>query len=94
MNNLDYKKLSKEMLENLYCDGMVFVVYPNGETEVTTQNAGYFPVKPVAKLDLSAWYWKSGVLGEYDLDNLSEEGKDYLIEYLAEEIEIEVNKVG
>ena len=50
MNNLDYKKLSKEMLENLYCDGMVFVVYPNGETEVTSQSAGYFPVEPVAKL--------------------------------------------
>ena len=94
MNNLDYKKLSKEMLENLYCDSMVFVVYPNGETEVTTQNAGYFPVGPVAKLDLSAWYWESGVLGEYDLDNLSEKDKDYLIEYLAEEIEVEVAKVG
>lgn len=43
MNNLDYKKLSKEMLENLYCDGMVFVVYPNGETEVTTQKRRLFP---------------------------------------------------
>ena len=94
MNNLDYKKLSKEMLENLYCDGMVFVVYPNGETEVTSQSAGYFPVEPVAKLDLSAWYWEPGVLGGYDLDNLSEEDKEYLIEYLAEEIEAKVAKVG
>lgn len=94
MENFDYESLAKEMLENLYQDGMMFVVYPDGETEVTSQNAGYFPVKPVAKLDLSAWYWKSGVLGRYDLDNLSEEDKGYLIEYLAEEIESEVAKVA
>lgn len=94
MENFDYESLAKEMLENLYHDGMMFVVYPDGETEVTSQNAGYFPVKPVAKLDLSAWYWKSGVLGGYDLDNLSEEDKGYLIEHLAEEIESEVAKVA
>ena len=90
MKDFDYKALAKELLENLYHDGMIFVIYPDGESEVTSQNAGYFPIKPLAKIDLSAWYWKSGVLGGYDLENLSEEDADYLIEYLAEEIESEV----
>ena len=94
MTNFDYKTLAKELLKNLYHDGMMFVVYPDGKTEVTSQNAGYFPVKPVAKLDLSAWYWKSGELGNYDLENLSKEDENYLIEYLAEEIESEVAKVA
>lgn len=94
MKDFDYKALAKELLENLYRDGMMFVVYPDGESEVTSQNAGYFPVKPVAKLDLSAWYWESGVLGKYDLENLSEEDTDYLMDYLAEEIESEVAKVA
>jgi hypothetical protein len=94
MKDFDYKALAKELLENLYRDGMIFVIYPDGESEVTSQNAGYFPIKPLAKIDLSAWYWKSGVLGGYDLENLSEEDADYLIEYLAEEIESEVDQAA
>ena len=31
-------------------------------------------------------------LGEYDLEKLSEEDESFLIDYLAEEIEIELNK--
>lgn len=94
MKDFDYKALAKELLENLYRDGMMFVVYPDGESEVTSQNAGYFPIKPLVKIDLSAWYWESGVLGEYDLENLSEADTEYLIEYLEEEIESEVAKVA
>lgn len=94
MKDFDYKALAKELLENLYRDGMMLVVYPDGESEVTSQNASYFPIKPLANIDLSAWYWESGVLGGYDLENLSEEDTDYLIEYLAEEIESEVAKVA
>lgn len=80
------------MLSNLYSDGMIFVIYPDGKTEVTTQNAGYFPVKPLAKIDLSKWYWESGTFGEYDLENLSEEDEGFIIDYLAEEIEIDLNE--
>lgn len=80
------------MLSSLYSDGMVFIVYPDGKTEVTTQSVGYFPVKPLAKIDLSKWYWESGTLGEYDLENLSEEDEGFIIDYLAEEIEIDLNE--
>lgn len=93
MEKLNCKSLAKDLLSNLYSDGMIFVVYPDGKTEVTTQSAGYFPIKPLAKIDLSQWYWSSGTLGEYDLEKLSEEDKNFLIDYLAEEIETELNKV-
>ena len=43
MKELNYKALAEELLDNLYHDGMVFVIYSDGETEITTQNAGYFP---------------------------------------------------
>lgn len=88
MKDLDYKELAKELLDNLYYDGMVFVIYSDGETEITTQNAGYFPNSDeiVSKIPLDSWYWESGVLGDYDLDNLSEADKEYLIDYLAEDI--------
>lgn len=92
MKEMNYKSLAKELLSSLYSDGMVFIVYPDGKTEVTTQNAGYFPVKPLAKIDLSKWYWESGTLGEYDLENLSEEDEGFIIDYLAEEIEIDLNE--
>ena len=92
MEKLNCKSLAKELLSSLYSDGMVFIVYPDGKTEVTTQNAGYFPVKPLAKIDLSRWYWISGTLGEYDLENLSEEDEIFLIDYLTEEIGTELNK--
>ena len=62
MEKLNCKSLAKDLLSNLYSDGMIFVVYPNGKTEVTIQTAGYFPVKPLAKIDLSRWYWASGLL--------------------------------
>lgn len=92
MEKLNCKLLAKELLSSLYSDGMVFIVYPDGKTEVTTQTAGYFPVKPLAKIDLSRWYWVSGTLGEYDLENLSEEDEDFIIDYLAEEIEIDIEE--
>ena len=92
MEKMNYKLLAKDLLSNLYSDGMIFIVYPDGKTEVTTQSAGYFPVKPLAKIDLSRWYWVSGTLGEYDLENLSEEDEIFLIDYLAEEIETELDK--
>ncbi len=92
MEEMSYKLLAKDLLSNLYSDDMIFVIYPNGNTEVTTQTAGYFPIKPLAKIDLSQWYWSSGTLGEYDLENLSEEDEIFLIDYLADEIEIELNK--
>lgn len=92
MKEMNYKSLAKDLLSNLYSDGMIFVVYPNGKTEVTIQTAGYFPIKPLAKIDLSRWYWVSGTLGEYDLENLSEEDEIFLIDYLTEEIETELNK--
>lgn len=79
-------------MSSLYSDGMVFIVYPDGKTEVTTQSAGYFPVKPLAKIDLSKWYWESGTLGEYDLEELSEGDEAYLVDYLAEVIEVELDK--
>lgn len=34
-NNI--KALAKELLDNFYYDGMVFVIYSDGETEITTQ---------------------------------------------------------
>lgn len=92
MEKLNCKSLAKELLSSLYSDGMVFIVYPDGKTEVTTQSAGYFPVKPLAKIDLSKWYWESGTLGEYDLEELSEGDEAYLVDYLAEVIETELNK--
>ena len=92
MEEMNYKSLAKNLLSNLYSDGMIFVIYPDGKTEVTIQNAGHFPIKPLAKIDLSRWYWVSGTLGEYDLENLSEEDESFLIDYLTEEIEIELNK--
>ena len=90
MKELNYKELAKELLDNLYYNGMVFVIYSDGETEVTTQNAGYFPNSDeiVSKIPLDSWYWESGVLGDYDLDNLSEADKEYLIDYLAEDIAV------
>ena len=92
MEKLNCKSLAKELFDNLYSDGMFFIIYPDGSTEVTTQSAGYFPIKPLAKIDLSQWYWSSGTLGEYDLGKLSEEDEIFLIDYLAEEIETELNK--
>lgn len=92
MEEMNYKLLAKDLLSNLYSDGMIFIVYPDGKTEVTTQSAGYFPVKPLAKIDLSKWYWESGTLGEYDLEELSEGDEAYLVDYLAEVIEVELNK--
>lgn len=92
MEKLNCKSLAKELLSSLYSDGMVFIVYPDGKTEVTTQSAGYFPVKPLAKIDLSKWYWESGTLGEYDLEELSEGDEAYLVDYLAEVIEVELDK--
>lgn len=92
MEEMNYKLLAKDLLSNLYSDDMIFVIYPNGKTEVTIQNAGYFPIKPLAKIDLSQWYWNSGTLGEYDLEKLSEEDEAYLVDYLAEVIEVELNK--
>lgn len=92
MEKLNCKLLAKELLSSLYSDGMVFIVYPDGKTEVTTQSAGYFPVKPLAKIELSRWYWVSGTLGEYDLEKLSEEDESFIIDYLAEVIETELNK--
>lgn len=92
MEKLNCKSLAKDLLSNLYSDGMIFVIYPDGKTEVTTQSAGYFPVKPLAKIDLSKWYWESGTFGEYDLENLSEEDEGFIIDYLAEEIEIDLNE--
>lgn len=92
MEEMNYKLLAKDLLSNLYSDDMIFVIYPNGKTEVTIQNAGYFPIKPLAKIDLSQWYWSSGTLGEYDLGKLSEEDESFIIDYLAEVIETELNK--
>lgn len=92
MEEINYKLLAKDLLSNLYSDDMIFVIYPNGKTEVTIQNAGYFPIKPLAKIDLSQWYWSSGTLGEYDLGKLSEEDESFIIDYLAEVIETELNK--
>lgn len=92
MEKLNCKSLAKELLSSLYSDGMVFIVYPDGKTEVTTQSAGYFSVKPLAKIDLSKWYWESGTLGEYDLEELSEGDEAYLVDYLAEVIEVELDK--
>lgn len=92
MEKLNCKSLAKELLSSLYSDGMVFIIYPDGNTEVTIQTAGYFPIKPLAKIDLSQWYWSSGTLGEYDLENLSEEDESFLIDYLTEEIETELDK--
>lgn len=92
MEEMNYKLLAKELLSSLYSDGMVFIIYPDGNTEVTTQTAGYFPIKPLAKIDLSQWYWSSGTLGEYDLENLSEKDEIFLIDYLTEEIETELDK--
>ena len=92
MEKLNCKSLAKELLSSLYSDGMVFIVYPDGKTEVTTQSAGYFPVKPLAKIDLSKWYWESGTLGEYDLEELSEGDEAYLVDYLAEVIEVKLDK--
>ena len=88
MEELNYEALAKELLDKLYQEGMIFVIYSDGETEVTTQDAGYFPNsdKIVSKIPLDSWYWKSGMLGEYNLDNLSETDKEYLIDYLAEDI--------
>lgn len=92
MEEMNYKLLARDLLSNLYSDGMIFVIYPNGKTEVTIQNAGYFPIKPLAKIELSQWYWASGTLGGYDLEKLSEEDESFIIDYLAEEIETELNK--
>jgi len=92
MEEVNYKLLAKDLLSNLYSDGMIFVIYPDGKTEVTIQNAGHFPIKPLAKIDLSQWYWGSGTLGEYNLEKLSEEDEAYLVDYLAEVIEVELNK--
>ena len=92
MEEINYKLLAKDLLSNLYSDDMIFVIYPNGKTEVTIQNAGYFPIKPLAKIDLSQWYWSSGTFGEYDLGKLSEEDESFIIDYLAEVIETELNK--
>ena len=92
MEKLNCKSLAKDLLSNLYSDGMIFIVYHDGKTEVTTQSAGYFPVKPLAKIDLSKWYWESGTLGEYDLEELSEGDEAYLVDYLAEVIEVELDK--
>ena len=92
MEKLNCKSLAKELLSSLYSDGMVFIIYPDGNTEVTIQTAGYFPIKPLAKIDLSQWCWSSGTLGEYDLENLSEEDESFLIDYLTEEIETELDK--
>lgn len=92
MEEINYKLLAKDLLSNLYSDGMIFVIYPNGKTEVTIQTAGYFPIKPLAKIELSQWYWASGTLGGYDLEKLSEEDEAYLADYLAEVIEVELNK--
>ena len=92
MKKLNCKSLAKDLLSNLYSDGMIFIVYPDGKTEVTTQSAGYFPVKLLAKIDLSKWYWESGTLGEYDLEELSKEDESFIIDYLAEVIETELNK--
>jgi len=92
MEKLNCKSLAKELLSSLYSDGMVFIVYPDGKTEVAIQTAGYFPIKPLAKIDLSRWYWVSGTLGEYDLEELSKEDESFIIDYLAEVIETELNK--
>lgn len=92
MENLDCKLLAKELLGSLYGEGMNFVIYPDGKTEVTPHSAGYFPIKPLAKIDLSKWYWNSGTLGEYDLNNLSEEDESFIIDYLASEIEIDIEE--
>lgn len=92
MEEMNYKSLAKDLLSNLYSDGMIFVVYPNGKTEVTTRTAGYFPIKPLAKIDLGQWYWGSGTLGEYDLEKLSEEDESFIIDYLAREIEIDIEE--
>ena len=88
MKNLDYKKIAEELLENLYQEGMILVVYSDGKTEVTSKNASYLPDsdKIFSKIPLDRWYWQSGTLGEYDLNNLSEEDKKYLIDYLSEEV--------
>ena len=92
MEEMNYKSLAKDLLSNLYSDGMIFVVYPNGKTEVTTRTAGYFPIKPLAKIDLGQWYWGSGTLSEYDLEKLSEEDESFIIDYLAREIEIDIEE--
>lgn len=92
MKEMNYKSLAKELLSSLYSDGMVFIIYPNGKTEVTTQTSGYFPIKPLTKIELSRWYWDSGTLGEYDLEKLSEEDESFIIDYLVEVIETELNK--
>ena len=42
MEKLNCKSLAKDLLSNLYSDGMIFIVYPDGKTEVTTQSAGYY----------------------------------------------------
>ena len=88
MGNLNYKNVAEELLKNLYQEGMILVVYSDGETEITSKNASYFPVsdKMFSKIPLDRWYWQSGTLGEYDLNNLSEEDKKYLIDYLSEEV--------
>lgn len=92
MEEINYKLLAKDLLSNLYSDGMIFVIYPNGKTEVTIRTAGYFPIKPLAKIDLGQWYWGSGTLGEYDLEKLSEEDESFIIDYLAREIEIDIEE--
>lgn len=88
MENLDYKSIAEELLENLYQEGMILVVYSDGKTEVTSKNASYFPDsdKIFSKIPLDRWYWQSGTLGEYDLNNLLEEDKKHLIDYLSEEV--------
>ena len=88
MKNVDYKNVAEKLLENLYQEGMILVVYSDGETEVTSKNAGYFPDanKIFLKIPLDSWYWQSGILGEYDLNNLSKEDKEFLIDYLSEEV--------
>ena len=92
MEEMNYKSLAKDLLSNLYSDGMIFVIYSNGKTEVAIRTAGYFPIKPLAKIDLGQWYWGSGTLSEYDLEKLSEEDESFIIDYLAREIEIDIEE--
>lgn len=88
MENLNYKNVAEELLKNLYREGMILVVYSDGETEITSKGASYFPDSDriFLKIPLDSWYWQSGTLGEYDLNNLSEEDKKFLIDYLSEEV--------
>ena len=88
MENLNYKNVAEELLKNLYQEGMILVVYSDGETEMTSKNASYFPNSDriFSKIPLDSWYWQSGTLGKYDLNNLSEEDKKFLIDYLSEEV--------